>query len=124
MAMLGKLLPMIALAGVGATQQDKIKDTGSKIVDMVKVVATQHELSTFRTAVMNESIAGNLNEVRRDFGAFVKRIAHSDNKDVSQDFWDNPYVYEEDDGYAYLSSDGPDGRRNTDDDIVVSLPIR
>jgi len=124
MATLAKLLPLIAMAGVGATQQDKIKETGSKIIDMVKVVATQHELTTIRTAVINENIAGNLNEVRRDFSGFVKQIAFSDSKDVSLDFWNKPYRFEEEGDMIYLISSGPDGREGTDDDIEVSLPKR
>ncbi len=124
MAGLGKLLPLLALAGVGATQKDKIEVAGDQIVDMVKVVATKHELTTIRTAIMNENAAGNLDEVRNDFPAFVKRISHSDNKDVSLDFWDQPYRYREDKNTIYLSSYGPDKERGSDDDIVLTLPKR
>ena len=124
MATLGKLMPLIALAGVGATQKDKIEEVGGQAVDMVKVIATKHELTTIRTAIMNENAAGNMQEVRSDFHAFVKRIAHSDQKDVTMDFWDNPYLMDEDDGLVYLTSLGPDCEKGTDDDITISLPIR
>ena len=122
MAALGKLLPLLALAGVGATQKDKIEVVGDQIIDMVKVVATKHELTTIRTAVMNENAAGNLGEVRKDFPAFVQRIMHSDSKDVTLDFWDHPYTYRERDKKIYISSYGPDCKRGTEDDIVVTLP--
>jgi len=122
MALLGKMLPLMALAGVGVTQKDKIEVVGTQIIDMVQVVVTKHELTTIRTAVMNENAAGNLKEVRQDFSEFVRQVVHSDNKDVTRDFWDNRYRYEEDKETIYLASDGPDGERNTDDDIVVSIP--
>jgi hypothetical protein len=124
MAALGKLLPLIALAGVGATQKDKIEVAGNKVIDMVKVVVTRHELSTIRTAIMNENAAGTLAEVRENFSEFVKRIVHSDQRDVSRDFWDNPYTFREDRNKIYLRSYGPDGKRKTEDDIVVTLPKR
>ena len=122
MAALGKLLPLIALADVGATQKDKIDVVGTQIIDMVKVVATKHELTTIRTAVMNENAAGNLREVRQNFPAFVRRIMHSDNKDVTLDSWDHAYTYREEAKKIYLSSYGPDCKKGTDDDIVVTLP--
>ena len=36
---------------------------------------------------------------------------------VKDDPWGNAYVYEVKDGYVRVSSSGPDGKRNTADDI-------
>ena len=119
-----KLLPLVAIAGLGATQKDTLQDIADTIVNMVKVIAVEHELGNIRKAVMAEVIAENLPSIRADFPAFVRGIARSDDRDVAQDLWGHEYLYREFSDEIWLVSVGPDGVEETDDDVVVTLPTQ
>ena len=117
-------MAIMSAAGMGASQQENVAQVIEKPLNKVRVVATQFEMRTLQTAVMNEVIAENMREVEEDFGAFVERIAHSDAKDVTKDHWGTPYELEKTDGGYLIVSAGPDMKVGNDDDILATVRTR
>jgi hypothetical protein len=112
-------MALLTVSGMGMTQKESVAEAMNKSLDQVRVIATQFEMRTLQTAVLNEYIADNIHEVSEDFPTFVRRIAHSDNKDVAADHWGSLYEIEETEGGYLIVSTGPDKESGTDDDIVA-----
>ena len=86
-----RLMGLMVMSGVGATQSETMMDMADGSLDVVRVAVTQYELAQMRTAVVTEVLFGGPGKVTKDFSAFVKANMSSSSRDPSLDFWETPY---------------------------------
>ena len=123
-----RLMGLMVMSGVGATQSQTMMDMADGSLDVVRVAVTQYELAQMRTAVVTEVLFGGPQKVTKDFSEFIKGNMSASGRDPSIDFWETPYWAEqfEDGGDRGidLCSNGPDKQRDTDDDICVEVLLK
>ena len=107
--------------------------TGSRDWVTIESVATSLEAAKSAQARDDlKTLATALESFRRDRGGFVVSDKHSALIDhlcpryltrvIRLDPWDHPYTYEGERDRFTLRSAGPDGKQNTADDVVLSVP--
>jgi len=116
-----KLLPLLALAGLGYARRDTVKAYAATAIDMTKVVVTEHEIRNLETAVRAELINGSAREVRSNFPAFVRKVAKSETRDPAKDMWGHEYAFLVNKKHYAIVSRGPDGELGTGDDIRTRI---
>ena len=96
-------------------------------IRLAQGIAVSVELSQIHAAlVRHRQVEGQL-PAPQEFHAFVRRNFNSAGRDTARDMWGYPYGY----GVArdrssafFVWSSGPDGRRDTDDDIRLDWRIQ
>ena len=122
---LTRLVPLLISAGFASTQAEEIQGLVDTSLDMTRVVSAKAELTHIRNQLLFALASDQLpNDIERNFAAFIKKNLHSDARDPSLDPWDEPYRLRIHDDEYELYSVGPDGQRDTDDDIWMVLPRR
>ena len=121
---LSTIMAIMTAAGMGAAQQDNVENIIQGPLNQVREIATQFEMRTIRTAVMNEIILDNMDVVERDFSEFVRSIAHSNAKDVAKDHWGTTYELQKTKKGYTIASAGKDMTFDTRDDLVVTVKTR
>ncbi len=110
------------LSGALATQVEQVENVPQKLLDVVRVAVTQHELSVLRRAYLLDAIGDVLNE-EVDCSDFARQRLITSHRDPAFDLWGNPYQLDIDTREVRFWSFGPDGAMNTVDDIEFVLPV-
>ena len=115
-----KLLPLMAVAGGVAANQEEVKTQVEKYSGMVMGVAVHVELRQIGRMLYAEHASGSSLPSSYDFQDYLRknfRVERGSDRDVSEDFWGTPYELEHDErGFSVISA-GPDQSFGTDDDL-------
>ncbi len=118
------VIPMLVAAGFSYQQQETIAQTIRKPLDLVLVAVTQYELSSIAKQLSMEEIFDEFDGVEGDFSEYIRDNFDSEFRDPAIDYWDNPYVIEDQGDEWLVYSFGPDGWDDTEDDIWVYVEKR
>jgi hypothetical protein len=119
---LTQLIPMAAMGGLGYTQRAELGELMEAPIDIARVVATQHELGQIRKLFLLEVIGGtDPVRVEQDFPEWMRNHFHSETRDTSLDYWNNPYqMHDEGEDFLFWSL-GPDEEDDTEDDVWLTV---
>lgn len=122
-----KLLPIVTVAGGAAASSPKLKAQLTKVIQSTKVVATQQEVSDIAKLVYLDSVDGTAPKPEA-FSSYLQnhmRGANGSTRNNSKDQWDQPYrlTYDQTRHELLISSAGPDGAFDTNDDITANYPL-
>lgn len=128
--MLFKLMPLMAMAGIGAAGMPAMRAQVEKFQDMTRVTAVQMELQGISKVIYLEYIAEDRLPPPETIAGLIKaNMSAPGDRDVTLDMWDTPYAYRPlmqgtvEVGYEVISF-GPDRTFGTEDDIIVKQMIR
>jgi Type II secretion system (T2SS), protein G len=121
-------------AAKGAWQVNGVKTGKRNWIDPQTVLASLNAEKVKRARADLETIVKALEEYRRQRGFFLESkseaalIDHLSPRYLARvirlDPWHRPYAYEGTRDHFTLRSDGPDGKPDTSDDIVINGPVR
>jgi hypothetical protein len=117
-----KIAVVALISGGVFTQEGGAADAVRRLTDTVRTVATVHELSILKRAYLLDVIGG-VNTADLDGAGYANRRLLTNDRSASVDLWGNPYQLDVGARQVRFWSNGPDGNRNTVDDIEVILPI-
>ena len=107
---------MMMMAGLTATATVG-KDVAFRVIDTAKSAVVQYELGGIRDTLIQEHIYGGIEDLVDDDAAFAEHLVESmqskGGRDVSLDYWDQPYQLEKvsEDRYVVFST-GPNMYRD------------
>jgi hypothetical protein len=121
---IGKIIPLITVAGGTAASSPQIKAQLEKILETTQTVAVQQEVNDIAKMVYLD-VVGEHAPKPEEFAAYLKknmRAANGGARDTSLDIWGTPYglVYDTANHVVYVISAGPDKQYNTADDVYAS----
>jgi hypothetical protein len=116
-----KIVVIALLSGGVLTQEGGAADVVQRVTDTVRTMATVHELSILKRAYLLDVIGG-VSTDEYDGASYASRRLLTNGRPASVDFWGNPYQLDVGARQVRFWSNGPDGARNTVDDIEVILP--
>jgi hypothetical protein len=94
---------------VAAVRTEKVRRTAVDLAEMGRAAAAYHRTHDSYPQV-------------RDFAALVDSLLPGYlHRIIREDYWNRSYIYEPQPGGFRLLSVGPDGRRGSDDDIVIEI---
>lgn len=100
-----------------------LPDDASQLIDRARRAVAQVDLAHLTRGLTLDAIHGDPPVDERDFDEYARRtLVAPDGRDTSLDPWGESYGMERRDGYMLLRSNGPDGVRGTDDDVVHIAP--
>jgi len=120
MQAVGKLLMLgVSLATMGTIGKVAL-DTSETVIHSVKCVASGLDLQSIDRALQRHEAMEGKYPSSSEFAKFIQEsFTTSTNRDVTKDYWKNPFHYElHADGYE-IRSRGPDGKLGTDDDSYL-----
>lgn len=126
-AAIGKLLPLLTIAGGAAASSPKLKAQIEKIMQATQVVATQSEIGDIAKMVYLDTIDGTHPKPEK-FAVYLRknmRTVNSVVRDTSKDLWGQDYklVYDRNRRQLIVMSAGPDRTLGNSDDIRGQHPI-
>lgn len=124
---LGKLLPLITVAGGAAASSPKLKAQIEKIMQATQVVATQTEIGDIAKMVYLDTIDGK-HPKPENFADYLRKNMRTTNgvvRDTSKDLWGQEYrlVYDRNRRQLIVTSAGPDKELGNNDDIRGQYPL-
>ena len=125
MGLLIKLLPLLAITFVIPKVQDISKESFNSIKNIVYAVQLKTRLNTIAEVIVAEYV--HTEKFPEDFPKFVRELVTLKGEgDPAIDYWNKELQFFLDPKKEYfeVSSDGPDGSKETEDDIFVTTEIR
>ncbi len=124
---IAKIIPLITVAGGAAASSPNLKAQITKLLESTKVMATQHEISDIAKIVYLDTLDGTQPQPE-NFADYLRRNMRTKNniqRDTSLDQWGKAYTlrYDRQKRQLVVTSAGPDGTYNNEDDILGVYPL-
>lgn len=115
--MLVKIIPLLLLTGLTVKGATMAKDQMQYVMNYTKIMSTQHEITNLCTVINLELVNEGTLPGEDQWMDMVHAYFSAKNRDPTVDLWNHYYFYLPVDYDFSITSAGPDGMFNTQDDI-------